>query len=103
MRALLVFMGIFVPSMCFAIGETDSYQCSSGIVSIGDSQHEVVQKCGNPARKGHVYKSIVRYGKARNRSVEEWTYNPGPNGFVYLVSFEGGKVVDIYNTGSYGK
>lgn len=94
--ALLVF-----PAFCMAKEETDSFQCAGGIVAPGDSKREVVRKCGKPTRKSIVYKGTILY--KRTRSLEKWTYDLGPDNFVYLLTFEGDKVVHIYNLEYYGK
>jgi hypothetical protein len=100
----LVMLG--VPATCIG-SQTNSFQCLSGIVSVGDTREEVATKCGNPSAKA--YTDVSPMGgsaafKERNSYSYEshWTYDPGPNGFVYKIEFRGGKVRSIENTEKYG-
>lgn len=94
---------IFVPNVCFALGEFDSMRCNNGIVSVGNSKYEVLQKCGEPTRKETVYRTVNYYGRPKTRSLQEWTYDFGPNEFVYLLHFDSsGAVIKCISTNSYG-
>ncbi len=59
-----MFMCILVPSMCFAIGETDSYQCSSGMKRIKlamppiDLQNEFSEQVRGVAAKQVMFNQI---------------------------------------------
>jgi ribosomal protein L32 len=81
------------------MNESDTLRCRNSLVSKGDSKYEVIEKCGEPARKEH----ITYYGTYSGKTVEQWTYDFGPQEFVYLVRFESnGAVSHMYNTGNYG-
>jgi secreted trypsin-like serine protease len=82
-------------------------QCPNGIVSIGDTREEVARKCGKPNSK--VYTEVSPFGGSeayRERKTytyeSNWTYDPGPNGFVYRLEFSDGKVRFIENTERHG-
>jgi hypothetical protein len=65
-------------------------------ISLGDSKLEVLVKCGEPMDgKGGTGK-----GGAAKRG-DEWTYNFGPDRFLYILRFRHGRVYDI-RTGEYG-
>lgn len=81
-------------------------ECDGQVVSIGDSKSEVILKCGEPAWKD------IRQEETKERldpglehkvytTIEEWTYNLGPNRFVRILTFRNSKLVDI-RTGGYG-
>jgi ribosomal protein L32 len=99
-RLLLLFIAILTPYICSAaMNESDTLRCRNSLVSKGDSKYEVTEKCGEPARKEH----ITYYGTYSRKTVEQWTYDFGPQEFVYLVRFESnGAVSHMYNTGNYG-
>jgi hypothetical protein len=92
---------VLVPAVGFCLGESESFRCSKGIVSPGDSMYEVVQKCGEPAYKAASNKRY-RYAGKNYYATETWYYDFGPREFVYQVNFNGDKGVILYNTGSYG-
>jgi hypothetical protein len=107
MRIFIVGLMLFgLPGICIA-SPTNSFQCPNGIVSIGDTREEVADKCGKPTTKTYTEVSPIAGSDAyreRNSYTYEshWTYDPGPNGFVYRVEFRGGKVRYIENTETYG-
>lgn len=62
-------------------------QCPNGMVSIGDNEYSVLEKCGEPAfeeERGTV-----------------WVYDYGPSEFVRYITFVDGKVNRI-QFGGYG-
>lgn len=86
------FIGMFViEPILLALDETSSLECEGGIVSHGDSQDSVRDKCGNPQK--------VSQEDADSPLV--WFYNFGPSEFVYYVSFTNGMVERI-RMGGYG-
>jgi len=103
-------LGILVsglPGMCFGSSQTNSFQCSNGIVSVGDTVEEVASKCGEPSGKiiteiSPLTGSDAYRGRNTHTFESHWTYNPGPNGFIYRLEFRGGKVRYIENTERYG-
>ncbi len=89
---------------CAASAHADSFRCPNGsLVSTGDSISEVSLKCDPPT-------SVVRRdepiettrGKTAYVEVQEWTYNQGPNRFVYFLVFRGGRLSEV-RSGDYGK
>ncbi|MDD3294874.1 MAG: DUF2845 domain-containing protein [Geobacteraceae bacterium] len=86
------------------VAHADSFRCPNGsLVSTGDSISEVSLKCDAPT-------SVVRrddpvetaWGKTAYVEVQEWTYNQGPNQFVYFLVFRGGRLVAV-RSGDYGR
>jgi len=80
---------------------------SDRIVSIGESTSEVAAKWGEPTWKNtrqEELKEKLSDGKVRTISItiDEWTYNLGPDRFMRILEFRNGKLTDI-RTGSYGR
>jgi hypothetical protein len=98
---------IGLPVTCPASSQTNSFQCPNGIVAVGDTREEVATKCGKPTKRTYTEVSPIAGTDAyRDRKTytyeSHWSYDPGPNGFVYKLEFSGGKVRQILNTEKYG-
>jgi len=81
-------------------------QCGDQIISVGDSAADVMAKCGKPAwqdKREEVIRGQLDDNTVRKVSVtvEDWTYNFGPNQFLRIFTFRNGKVTDV-RTGGYG-
>ena len=93
-RTILItaFIGMFfVQSDLSAQEGTSSLECDNGIVSQGDSEDSVRDKCGNPQK----------VTQEDSDSPIVWFYNFGPSEFVYYVSFTNG-IVERIQMGGYG-
>lgn len=97
-------MVLFYTSV-FASGP-GSLRCEGGIVSRGDTLGEVTAKCGQPASAlQRVEKRYDERGRgSRDRTVTEvtiddWTFNFGPDRFQYQLIFENGRVTTIESLG----
>jgi hypothetical protein len=80
--------------------------CDDRIISKGDTKVDVLTKCGEPFHKESHEEEIREWldgtaSRTVSVTVEEWTYNFGPNRFMRIYTFRNGKVVDI-RTGGYG-
>ncbi len=86
--------------------KTPARECTEQSLSTGERTSDVIAKCGEPTWKdtrqeeksarletGLVQKTLV--------TIEEWTYNLGPNRFVRILTFRNGKLTDI-RIGGYG-
>ena len=88
-----------------------SIRCEGGIVQVGQTQVDLLGKCGDPVLKdvtvAEAGVALVREGPlaldaaSTTAAVEHWTYNFGPNRFIQVVTLESGRVVRI-ESGSYG-
>jgi len=80
-------------------------------VEVGDRKIEVLMKCGQPTlvdkrseeqlhsrwtEEGRIFEERETY-----TTIEEWTYNFGPNNFMYSIKFENGRVRKV-ESGDYG-
>jgi uncharacterized protein DUF2845 len=78
--------------------QTGSMSCRNGIVSINDTIPDVVKKCGPPAfhdRREETRSGDKRHGPFEIITVDDWTYNFGPQEFMYEVTFHNGRVAKI--------
>ncbi len=71
-------------------------RCGSALISLGDSEYQVLVKCGQPAEQSVLgYREVVnQYGHTHDVRVEEWVYGPR-NGMYHYLRFEGGELVKI--------
>jgi hypothetical protein len=94
--AMLFFLQL--PASVYAM-QTGSMSCRNGIVSINDTIPDVVKKCGLPAfqdRREETYSVGQRHGRSFEIiTVDDWTYNFGPQEFMYEVTFHNGRVAKI--------
>jgi len=89
----------FVPG-----GWAETFRCPNGdLVATGDQIGEVAIKCDKPtlvARREEPSETFK--GKVQYITVEEWTYNKGPNDFIYTLVFRNGLLAEV-RSGGYGK
>ncbi|NPC72167.1 DUF2845 domain-containing protein [Corallococcus sp. AB004] len=116
MRALptaLVVACIALPSLAHAA----SLRCGNKLVSEGASQTDAVAKCGQPVSTETKRERVTNKSREGRRdgsrrgdsstevstssSVEEWTYNFGPNRLLQVAIFRDGLLVDV-RSGGYG-
>ena len=76
------------PSQAIDRDDVSSLGCSNGIVNIGDSKSDVLEKCGEPTRK-EGFKEYL------------WIYDFGSSHFVYYLTFSRERLERI-QTGGYG-
>lgn len=91
----------------FGIASTaaaDSFRCPNGaIVSTGDNQSIVAMKCDTPTYKVSRVETEAGYrGATIVITVEEWTYNEGPNRLVHILTFRNGVLFSVQTAG-FGK
>jgi hypothetical protein len=63
-----------------AASATDAIECGTDLVAVGDSESELLQKCGEPT----------------SRNGNQWTYDQGPNSLLKIVTVGNGKVISIH-------
>ena len=90
--AVALLMGLGV-----APAAADSMRCEGGVVRRGDSEAQVLARCGEPHHET-VYQRELRgqdgYG-IRVVDVKTWTYRRGYGRFALLLTFEGGLMTRI--------
>jgi len=74
----------------------DSLRCGTHLAQVGESQLEVLHQCGQPSAEG----SYPYYGHSGyDGTVTKWTYNRGPDDFIYDFTFMDGQLVAIKRLG----
>lgn len=81
--------------------------CGDRVISAGDTKADILIKCGEPfSKSSHQEELKERLDDSSSRkaivTVEEWTYNFGPQRFMRVITFRDGTVVDI-RTAGYGR
>jgi hypothetical protein len=103
---------IFLSSILFvsfASCEALAFRCGLGLVSEGDSKTQVMATCGHPTSKekscenSQQYSTTNKHGKIKHvkkcgRKLDTWFYNCGDNDFIYKLTFEDGKIINITST-----
>lgn len=98
-------MRIFISVMFLSLGLAgfslsaqagSTLRCGSGLISLGDSEYQVLAKCGQPAEESMLgYRELVnRYGHTQDVRISEWIYGPR-SGMYHYLRFEGGNLVKI--------
>jgi len=85
---------VFLAVACLAgQAQADTLRCGSQLISVGDREFEVQQKCGEP-----IARNIIGYKRSVNRreevQIDEWIYGPN-NGMYQYLRFEGGRLLRI--------
>jgi Protein of unknown function (DUF2845) len=108
---MMVATMVAVVMLVVTIGSARALDCHGRLVVIGASPWDVKERCGEPSAIDEVVKHIPQpaYDAIGQTSVyilvpvqqSIWTYNFGPTRFLYYLTFQGGKLIDI-TTGDYG-
>ncbi|HYE35800.1 DUF2845 domain-containing protein [Methylocaldum sp.] len=96
--------------LCLLAPSAWALRCGSRLVTLGDYKLQVLSKCGEPIftdsriefRVVRLYGSGLEFERYVPVTIDEWTYNFGPNRFVQLLRFENGRLVDVESLG-YGE
>ena len=104
-RAFLVAL-VSIIGLLIAGASPAEYRCEGKVISVGDTSGELLMKCGEPDwKQSHTEEIIDTRDKDRRLriliTVEEWTYNLGPDRFMRIYRLQNGRVVDIL-LGGYG-
>jgi hypothetical protein len=100
--------GALVFSVLFLVSApARATRCGGGIVAVGDTEYEVLSKCGAPTftdeRQVERVKRTGAAGLVRwTVRIAEWTYDFGPNRFIGIFTFEDGRLASMRD-GIYGR
>lgn len=75
---------------------SDTFRCGPDIVTRGDTTVETLFSCGEPS-----YREVLNPGFEGPR-VENWFYNCGFGGFLHVLRFVDGRLLDVKSEG-YGR
>ena len=102
---------VAVVMLVVTIGTALALDCHGRLVVIGASPWEVQERCGEPSAIEDVVKHLAQraYDPTSQSTVyilmpvqqSIWTYNFGSTRFLYYLTFQEGKLIDI-TTGDYG-
>jgi hypothetical protein len=94
------------------VGVAPALDCNGRLIDIGARSWQVKEICGAPADIQDNTKEFPEliYDPIRQLYVQTlvsvsqtvWTYNFGPTRFLYYLTFQEGKLIDI-KTGDYGR
>ncbi len=76
--------------LCFAgdMRADDGLRCGTHLIRTGDTKLEVMEKCGPPGFKETI-------SGADEALVEQWHYRSGSGSFPRVLTFSGGRLVNI--------
>jgi hypothetical protein len=110
-RMAVVASALSIMVLVVTIGSALALDCHGRLVVIGASPWEVKERCGEPTAIEDVMKHLPQraYDPISQTSVyilvpvqqSMWTYNFGSTRFLYYLTFQEGKLIDI-TTGDYG-
>ena len=76
-----------------------TWRCGSNLVSKGNTQKEVIDRCGNPEYRNFLgWKRVVKdnymFNYFEDEPVEEWIYQVSDR-LYYVLKFEGNELMDV--------
>ena len=100
MRALRIWPGILLSVVVALLpgrarAGDDGLRCGNRLVTLGDLQATVLDRCGEPAFRSSRVESRVRFGRTVWVTVDEWVYRFGPRDFPRRALFEGGRLISV--------
>ncbi|HEX8824135.1 MAG TPA: DUF2845 domain-containing protein [Archangium sp.] len=114
MRAWLAILSLSILFLLPTQADAATLRCGNQLASDGASKADVLMRCGEPLTKESRTESVGEKVKQKDgdtsttsekivyKTIEEWTYNFGPNRLMQVVVFENGKLVDVQSKG-YGR
>ena len=110
-RIVMAASVLLVMLLAATVGSALALDCHGRLVVIGASPWEVKERCGEPSAIDDVMKHLPQraYDPTSQATVyilvpvqqSIWTYNFGSTRFLYYLTFQEGKLIDI-TTGAYG-
>lgn len=96
MRFLISAMVLLLGLGSLPAQASSTLRCGSSLISLGDSEYQVLVKCGQPAEEVRLgYREVVnQYGHTMDVRIDEWVYGPR-NGMYHYLRFEGDDLVKI--------
>ena len=96
MKIIWIF-GLILFLLCASpAAASDTFRCGPEIVTRGESTVETLIACGKPS-----VREVLNPGIAGSR-VENWFYNCGSGGFLYVLRYVDGRLQDV-KTAGYGR
>lgn len=70
-------------------------RCGNDLVQPGDATYTVLKRCGKPTYEEHFDRVVIHRGIRNIENLDVWTYDFGPQDFVYTLRFEEGTLINI--------
>lgn len=102
MKIIIILLIAFI--FLSAYQEMYALRCGDHLIDVGDSKIKVLHNCGRPTILDTINNCVFMTKQHRctnTNSTVIWTYNFGPNQFVYVITFANNKVISI-ETNGYG-
>lgn len=95
-------IGVFILALLCSVAAF-GLRCGNDLVMLGDSAARIEQICGVPTSKVPLFeeKRIVNNREVTISQEEKWTYNFGPQDFLYVLRFVNDKLAAV-DTDGYG-
>ncbi len=95
---------MFAAVILFLHGTAHAFSCGGRVVSAGDTKAEVIMKCGEPAGKDSRTEERIEKIDADTKrkisvTIDEWTYDLGPDTLIRILTFTDGRLMDIREAG----
>lgn len=104
----MVYRYLVIGLLIFAgIGEAQALRCGNRVVTTGDHDFQVRERCGDPYWTNSYSELMVSgidgpFERRAERIYDEWYYNFGPRNLVQRLVFADGRLIKI-ESGSYGE
>lgn len=97
---------LLLPILLLAAGDALAMRCGNRVVTTGDHELQVRERCGEPSWiDDRSELRVTGAGSPVERAIEDrietWYYNPGGNQLIRAVEFRNGRVVRV-GTRGYG-
>ena len=94
---VLILSSLLVLASSSGLFALDTFRCGSKIVALGDSSERVLIDCGEPSRR-----EIINPGYVGGGRTENWFFNCGSDGFLYVLGLVNGELqrIEIEGYGS---
>jgi hypothetical protein len=76
-------------------GEESGARCDGGLIELGDGPTTVQNRCGEPTARDRRVEAGPTARPNDIVTVDEWTYDRGPQSFILVLRFENGKLARV--------
>jgi hypothetical protein len=75
--------------------DQDGARCDGGLIELGDGPTTVQTRCGEPTARDRRVEAGPSARPNDIVTVDEWTYDRGPQSFVLVLRFENGRLARV--------
>jgi uncharacterized protein DUF2845 len=90
-------VGAAILALCSSAlaGEQSGARCDGGLIELGDGPTTVQTRCGEPTARDRRVEAGPTARPNDIVTVDEWTYDRGPQSFILVLRFENGKLARV--------